>query len=39
MGSGPEKVYGPNYKRLTQLKAKYDPTNVFKKNVEIKPAV
>ncbi|OJD32509.1 6-hydroxy-d-nicotine oxidase [Diplodia corticola] len=36
-GSGPEVVYGPNYERLTKLKAKYDPTNVFKKNVDIKP--
>ncbi|EOD45898.1 putative 6-hydroxy-d-nicotine oxidase protein [Neofusicoccum parvum UCRNP2] len=36
--SGPEKVYGPNYKRLIELKAKYDPENVFNKNIEIKPA-
>ncbi|KAL0253273.1 hypothetical protein SLS55_010245 [Diplodia seriata] len=37
-GSGPEIVYGPNYEQLSKLKAKYDPTNVFKKNVQIKPA-
>lgn len=36
--SGPEKVYGSNYKRLIELKAKYDPGNVFNKNIEIKPA-
>jgi hypothetical protein len=32
-------TYGENYKRLTSVKAKYDPTNVFHVNQNIKPAV
>jgi FAD/FMN-containing dehydrogenase len=31
-------AYGSNYERLTQLKAKYDPTNLFRTNQNIKPA-
>ena len=30
--------YGVNYDRLTELKAKYDPTNLFRMNLNIKPA-
>jgi FAD/FMN-containing dehydrogenase len=31
-------AYGPNYKRLREVKAKYDPTNFFHMNQNIKPA-
>jgi len=32
-------AYGDNYVRLTELKAKYDPTNFFRMNQNITPAV
>jgi hypothetical protein len=31
-------AYGPAYDRLVQLKKKYDPTNFFRMNQNIKPA-
>ena len=31
-------AYGSNYERLTQIKRKYDPTNLFRVNQNIKPA-
>jgi FAD/FMN-containing dehydrogenase len=30
-------AYGPNYKRLVELKKKYDPDNLFRVNQNIKP--
>ena len=33
-----ESAYGPVYKRLVELKKKYDPTNFFRMNQNIKPA-
>ncbi len=41
MDEGEDRVkatYGSNYKRLAQIKAKYDPTNLFRVNQNIKPS-
>ena len=41
MDEGQERVqatYGPNYARLTEVKAKYDPDNVFHVNQNLQPA-
>ncbi len=40
MDEGEERIsatYGDNYKKLTEIKAKYDPNNLFRVNQNIKP--
>ncbi|MEW6296553.1 MAG: BBE domain-containing protein [Thermodesulfobacteriota bacterium] len=32
-------AYGPNYERLVALKNKYDPTNFFRLNQNVRPTV
>jgi len=42
MDEGADRVkasYGDNYKKLAEVKAKYDPGNLFRVNQNIKPAV
>ena len=31
-------AYGPNQERLAQIKAAYDPTNLFRLNLNVEPA-
>ena len=41
MEEGEDRVkvtYGSNYERLEAIKQKYDPTNLFRVNQNIKPA-
>lgn len=33
-----EFAYGPSYKRLVEIKTKYDPTNLFRMNQNIRPS-
>jgi FAD/FMN-containing dehydrogenase len=37
-GNKPAAAFGSNYERLAEIKAKYDPTNFFRHNQNIKPA-
>jgi FAD/FMN-containing dehydrogenase len=30
-------AYGPNYRRLQKIKAKYDPENFFRMNQNVRP--
>jgi len=42
MEEGEERIratYGGNYEKLEQIKAKYDPGNLFRVNQNIKPLI
>jgi FAD/FMN-containing dehydrogenase len=32
-------AYGPNYDRLVELKNRFDPTNLFRMNQNIRPSL
>ena len=36
---GVREAFGPNYDRLLALQHKYDPTNFFRLNANIKPTI
>jgi FAD/FMN-containing dehydrogenase len=38
-GARVEQAYGSNYSRLLELKNRYDPTNLFRVNVNIRPPI
>ena len=38
-GAFAQAAYGPNYERLVALKNKYDPTNFFRMNHNIRPTI
>jgi hypothetical protein len=39
VGGRVQAAYGANYERLTSIKAKYDPQNLFRVNQNIQPAI